>query len=60
MPELSFESIGYPEQPLHVRFFTFESLSKLPRQSGFQINMEAGMGLLSPIVDPFLCKVFKN
>lgn len=58
--QCSFVSIRYPEQPLHVRFFTFESLRKFLRQSGFDVETEAGIGLLSPSVDPFLCRVFKN
>jgi len=58
--QCNFESIRYPEQPLHVRFFTFESLRKFLRQTGFEVETEVGIGLLSPNVDPILCRVFKN
>ncbi len=58
--QCSFVSIRYPEQPLHVRFFTFESLRKFLRQSGFEVETEAGIGLPLPVVAPFLCRVFKN
>ena len=58
--QCSFESIRYPEQPLHIRFFTFESLRKFLLQSSFEVETEVGIGLLSPNVDPILCRVFKN
>jgi SAM-dependent methyltransferase len=56
----SFESIRYPEQPLHVRFFTFESLRKFLQQSGFKVEMEVGIGLVSPAISRFLHRIFKN
>ena len=58
--QCSFESIRYPEQPLHVRFFTFESLRKFLRQSGFEVEKEMGIGLIAPTLDSILYHVFKN
>lgn len=46
-------SIRYPEQSLHVRFFTFDSLQKLLREEGFKIIEMAG-------IDPILEKIRLN
>ncbi len=46
-------SIRYPEQSLHVRFFTFDSLQKLLREEGFKITEMAG-------IDPILEKIRLN
>jgi len=58
--QCSFISIRYPEQPLHVRFFTFESLRSFLRQSGFEVETEVGIGLIAPTLDSILCRVLKN
>ncbi|MFC1912769.1 class I SAM-dependent methyltransferase [Chloroflexota bacterium] len=58
--ECSFGSIRYPEQPLHVRFFTFESLRKFLRQSGFEVETEIGIGLPLPRFAPLFSRLFKN
>ena len=56
----SFDSIRYPEQPVHVRFFTFESLRGFLGQTGFDVTTELGVGLLHPLLDPLLCRVLRN
>lgn len=58
--QCSFESIRYPDQPLHVRFFTFESLRKFLNQNGFIVEKEIGIDLTPTIFDPYICKIFKN
>ncbi len=58
--QCSFLSIRYPEQPLHVRFFTFESLRKFLQQCGFRVEKEAGIGLMPTRFDSFVCRIFKN
>lgn len=58
--QCSFSSIRYPEQPLHVRFFTLESLRKFLNQCGFKVEKEVGLDLTPTRFDPFLCKIFKN
>ena len=58
--QCSFMSIRYPEQPLHVRFFTFESLMKFLNKCGFKVEKEVGIDLMSTRFDPTLCKIFKN
>jgi len=55
-----FDSVRYPEQPLHVRFFTFESLRDFLGQTGFDVTTELGVGLVSPMADRVLCRVLKN
>jgi len=61
-PEMqcSFASIRYPEQPLHVRFFTFESLRKLLQQTGFEVKRETVRGFASTAKLSPLCRVFRN
>ena len=58
--ECSFESIRYPEQPLHIRFFTFESLRKFLKQTGFTVETEIGVGMTHTRLDPFLSRMFKK
>ena len=58
--QCSFASIRYPEQSLHVRFFTFESLRKFLNQCGFIVEKEVGVDLIPIRFDPYLCKIFKN
>lgn len=58
--QCSFDSIRYPEQPLHLRFFTFDSLRKFLRQSGFRVQKELGVGLCSPGIDRFLGRIFQS
>jgi len=43
-------SIEYPDQILHVRFFTFDSLKKLMTESGFTVVNTTGY-------DPVLCRI---
>jgi SAM-dependent methyltransferase len=57
--QCSFSSIRYPEQPLHVRFFTFESLRKFLNQCGFSVEKEVGIDMTPTRFDPFLCKILK-
>jgi SAM-dependent methyltransferase len=58
--ECSFSSIRYPEQPLHVRFFTFESVRIFLNQCGFRVQKEVGFDLTNTRIDPVLCRIFKN
>jgi len=58
--QCSFSSIRYPEQPLHLRFFTSESLRKFLQQCGFKVEKEAGIDLTPTRFDSFLCKIFKD
>lgn len=58
--QYSFDSIRYPEQPLHLRFFTFESLGKLIKYSGFDVKKEIGRGPIFSRLPYFVSKVFKN
>lgn len=51
-----FEGIRYPEQPLHIRFFTFESLRVFLKQMNFKVEKEIGIGVVSERFD----KIFKN
>ncbi len=58
--QYSFDSIRYPEQPLHLRFFTFESLRKLLKHSGFEVKEEIGRGPIFSRFPYFVSRVFKN
>lgn len=58
--QYSFDSIRYPEQPLHLRFFTFESLRKLLKQSGFEVKEEIGRGPVLSRLPYFVSRIFKN
>jgi len=58
--QYSFDSIRYPEQPLHLRFFTFESLRKLLKYSGFSVKEESGRGPVLSRFPPFVSRIFKN
>jgi len=57
--QYSFDSIRYPEQPLHYRFFTFESLRKLLKHSGFSVKREIGKGPVISRLPLFVSRVFK-
>ena len=46
-------SIRYPEQSLHVRFFTFDSLRKLLFEEGFRVVERIG-------IDPIFEKIHLN
>jgi len=52
--------VTYPQQSLHVRFFTFESLRDFLISLGFSIEQEFGAGLVPSRIDPFLSRIFKN
>lgn len=58
--QYSFDSIRYPEQPLHLRFFTFESLRKLLKHSGFEVKKEMGRGPVFSRLPHSVSKIFKN
>jgi SAM-dependent methyltransferase len=58
--QYSFDSIRYPEQPLHLRFFTFESMRKLLGHSGFEVKEEIGRGPVLSRFPYFISRVFKN
>jgi len=58
--QYSFDSIRYPEQPLHLRFFTFESLRKLLKRSGFEVKEEMGRGPIFSRIPAFVSRVFRN
>jgi len=58
--QYSFDSIRYPEQPLHLRFFTFESLRKLLKHSGFKVTEEIGRGPVLSRFPPVVARIFKN
>jgi SAM-dependent methyltransferase len=58
--QYSFDSIRYPEQPLHYRFFTFESLRKLLKHSGFSVKREIGKGPVMSRLPVFISRIFKN
>ena len=45
-----FFSIQYPDQTLHLRFFTFDSLKRLMAESGFKVLNTTGY-------DPVLCRI---
>ncbi len=55
-----FDGIRYPEQPLHIRFFTFESLRNFLKQIDFKVEKEIGIGFVSDRFDKFFSKIFKN
>ena len=58
--QYSFDSIRYPEQPLHLRFFTFESLRKLLKHSGFSVKEEVGRGPVLSRFPRLVSRIFKN
>jgi len=58
--QYSFDSVRYPEQPLHLRFFTFESLRKLLHHSGFKVTEEIGRGPICSRSPPFVARISKN
>ena len=58
--QYSFDSIRYPEQPLHVRFFTFESLRKLLKYSGFSVKEEIGRDPVLSKSPSFVSRICKN
>ena len=62
IPEFKYDfgGIRYPEQPLHIRFFTFESLREFLKQMGFKVEKEIGISFVSDRFEKFLYKTFKN
>jgi 2-polyprenyl-3-methyl-5-hydroxy-6-metoxy-1,4-benzoquinol methylase len=47
-------NIRYPEQRLHIRFFSFFSLKKFLEENGFKITREFGIGLTYSRLDYWL------
>jgi SAM-dependent methyltransferase len=52
--KVEFGAIRYPEQPLHYRFFTFESLGSFLSEFGFTVRHEYGLDARFPeSMNPF-------
>lgn len=62
IPEFKYDfgGIRYPEQPLHIRFFTFESLREFLKQMNFKVEKEIGIGIVSERFDKLFSKIFKS